>query len=109
MGKSSTSERNRRINTAIELLDQKVSTIQIVVTLKKRYGISQRQAYRYLEKAQRATQNLPIPEAKVVFTVKLPKSLVHRVREFGTTSGHSFSDITTHALESYLSKGEKSG
>jgi predicted DNA-binding transcriptional regulator YafY len=109
MTRSSVSERNIRINTAIKLLSQNLEQGQIVVELMNRYKVSKRQAYRYLQAAQGATHPLPLSESKIVFTVKLPKSVVQRIREFALSSGQSLSDITTDALENFLSKGEKSG
>ena len=45
---------------------------------------------------------MPVPEEKVAFTVKLPKSLVALVRLFSTSSGDSLSNIVTQALRAFL-------
>jgi len=39
-----------------------------------RFGVSRRQAYRYIEEALSIKQTVPVPERKVVFTVKVPKA-----------------------------------
>jgi hypothetical protein len=109
MSKASTSERNRRINLAISLLTELSSSAQVTSELQRRFGISQRQAYRYVQEAAKAEAMLPIPERKVVFTVKLPISLVRSLREFARVSGQSISDITARALERVLTHGEEHG
>jgi len=109
MSKASVSERNKRVNLAISLLRESTSNAQVASELRKRFGISQRQAHRYVHEAAKAKEELPIPEEKIVFTVKLPISLVGRVREFAKLSGKSISDITARALEHVLSGGEERG
>jgi hypothetical protein len=50
-------------------------------------GFSPRQARRYVEAAQQHPQGLPVPEPTVVFTVKLPVSLAHRLRALARSTG----------------------
>ena len=109
MSKSSTAERNKRINLTISLLKQFSSSHQVVSELIKRYGVSRRQAYRYVEEAQGTNSLLPVPEQKMVFTVKLPWSLVQRLRAFANATGHSLSDLTSQAIERFLRRAEKHG
>jgi hypothetical protein len=66
------------------------------------YAISFRQARRYVEAAQRLRAPLPIPEATVVFTIKVPASLPLRVRQRARAEGRSISAIVTAALTAYL-------
>ncbi len=68
------------------------------------YGVSHRQAYRYIQEAQKNRRKLPIPEEKEVFTVKLPKSLVLRIRKFGKFKGETLSSIVAQALDIYLKR-----
>ncbi|NIR87115.1 hypothetical protein GWO13_05885 [Candidatus Bathyarchaeota archaeon] len=109
MSKASASERNKRVNVAISLLRESTSNAEVTSELRKRFGISQRQAQRYVHEAAKAKQELPIPEQKIVFTVKLPITLVQRVRGFAKSTGESISDVTARALEHVLSGGEESG
>ena len=81
MTKSSEAEQVRRVNRTLSLLQQRASTSEVLEGLVARYGLSRRQAYRYLQQAQQATSPLPVPEAKAVFTVKLPCSLILKVRQ----------------------------
>jgi predicted HicB family RNase H-like nuclease len=79
--KSSEAEAARRVNLTLSLLRQRTSLSEVLEQLSTRYGLSRRQAYRYLKQAQQAASPLPIPEGKTVFTVKLPRSLIAQVRQ----------------------------
>jgi hypothetical protein len=46
-----------------------------VAALAARYGVSRRQAFRYLRLAQNQSNPLPVPLANTVFTVTLPDGL----------------------------------
>ena len=88
---------------AIELLKKKASPGEAVSSLAKRYGLSHRQAYRYLQQAHAADMPLPIPESKAVFTVKLPPSLIKAVRrEARRCQRQQISDLVARALEDFL-------
>lgn len=105
MSKSSAAERNHRINYARSLFGKHRSSAQVIAELQEHFGISQRQAYRYVREAEQAKAMLPIPEQKVVFTVKVPQSLAQRLREYARATGQSISDIATRALERILRHG----
>ena len=82
MPRASESEKAERLNRARDLLLQVDQLADAVEQLARDCSISPRQAYRYLEQAQRLKQPVPPSEAKLAFTVKLPHSLVQRVRTF---------------------------
>lgn len=93
-----------RINTAMALLRKGVAIPRLVRQLVRRYGVSGRQAYRYIVEAQKSRRPLPIPERKIVFTVKLPLSLARRLRELAKLKKESLSDMVTHVLEVFLKR-----
>lgn len=104
MAKSLKSEFTERINTAL-LMKRKYSSKEgVVVGLMEQYGVSRRQAYRYIQEAQKAKHTLPIPEKKVVFTVKLPISLVACIRQHASSTGESISNIVAQALKVFLKR-----
>lgn len=104
MVRSSGSQRARRINEALELMERHESVSQAAQVLAERHGISKRQAYRYLRQAKAVGKRVPIPDAKVAFTVKLSRKLVGQVRGHGKSTGLSLSEIVTRALEAFLFK-----
>jgi hypothetical protein len=109
MPRSTNSVRTERINMARTLLNQYSSSVEVISELVKQYGVSQRHAYRYVQEAQKSDQTLQIPEQKIVFTVKLPPSLIQQVRDRAKTSGQSISDLTSIALERFLYDGDNHG
>lgn len=102
MTKSSEAEQARRVNLTLSLLQQRASTSEVLEGLVARYGLSRRQAYRYLQEAQQATSPLPVPEAKAVFTVKLPRSLILKVRQQAQQQRGSISLWVERALRREL-------
>lgn len=109
MKRSQNSELAERINQAHSMLEQQKSHTSIVEQLMDTYGVSQIQAYRYVQQAREHKQKLVIPENSVVFTVKLPPSLILRVKEFALSQGTSISKIVRMALEEFLSKKQRHG
>jgi hypothetical protein len=90
-------------------LEQQKPQTSIVEQLMNTYGVSQIQAYRYVQQAKENKEQIAIPENSVVFTVKLPPSLILRVREFAVSQGTSISKIVRVALEEFLSKKQHYG
>src|SRR3989304_4325521 len=102
MTRSPNSELAERINTAMSLLRKGFDTSEAISVMMEQFGVSRRQAYRYIQEAQRRRHAMPVPEEKVVFTVKLPKSLVALIRRFSNSSGDSLSTVVTQALRAFL-------
>jgi predicted DNA-binding transcriptional regulator YafY len=109
MVKSSNSERARRINAAHTLLKEVDTIAQAVRAMEAQYGISKRQAYRYVQEAQKIATPIPIPESKVAFTIKLAPNLIQTLRQYSEQSGLTLGEIVTQALETFLHKGRQRG
>jgi transposase-like protein len=105
MAKSSRSEHAQRINAAVELMEEYSSPAKAVDALAGCYGISRRQAYRYVQQAQAAGSSVPVPEPKLAFTVKLPRSLIEAVRQHAASCGQPLGEIVTQALRALLAEG----
>ena len=73
------------------------------------FDLSARQAYRYLQQAQRTRKPLTLPEPKTVFTVKLPLNVVQRVRQMARGRRQAISDLVTEAMEDFLTKRRTHG
>jgi predicted DNA-binding transcriptional regulator YafY len=109
MTRSSKSERAQRINTALALIKSEESLSRTALALTKRYGISKRQAYRYVREAEMIGKQVPIPDTKIAFTVKLSKNLIKALRKYAKTTGQSLSEIVSQALEAFLQSGRRRG
>jgi predicted HicB family RNase H-like nuclease len=107
--KSSEAELARRVNLTLSLLGQGRSNPEVLEELVARYGLSRRQAYRYLEQAQQTASPVAVPEAKAVFTVKLPRSLIPRVRQQARQQGCSISLWVEQALRGRLDHAKGHG
>lgn len=98
----------RRVNAAADLVAAGVSIADAARVLAGRYGVSVRQARRYVEQAM-AAGRVDVPETSVVFTVKLPGSLAGLVRAHARTSETTLSSVVARALAEYLQRDEADG
>jgi predicted HicB family RNase H-like nuclease len=109
MPRASESQKAERLNRARDLLRHVDQPSDAVAQLAQDCSISPRQAYRYLEQARRLKEPVPPSEAKLAFTVKLPHSLIQRVRTFAATKGLSISEVVSRALLALLPRGRGRG
>src|ERR1700688_4363676 len=105
MPRASETQKAERLNRARDLLQRVDQLSDAVEQLAHDCSISPRQAYRYLEQAQRLKQAVPPSEPKLAFTVKLPLSLVRSVRTFAAAKGLSISEVVSGALRALLPRG----
>jgi hypothetical protein len=99
-------EQAERVNTAADLLESGVPAAEAARVLATRFGVSARQARRYADQA-RASGRAEVPEANVVFTVKLPAALAARVRAHARESGTTISAVVARALTEFLARGRR--
>ena len=109
MPRASNAQRAERLNRAQALLQQVDQLSDAVQGLVQDCAISPRQAYRYLEQAQQLKGPVPPGEAKLAFTVKLPHSLIQRVRAYALTKRLSISEVGGRALLALLPRGRGRG
>jgi predicted DNA-binding transcriptional regulator YafY len=109
MSRATEVQRVTRLNRARTLLREATTLPAAVERLAQDCAISRRQAYRYLQQAERLTAPVPVGEAKQAFTVKLPPSLIRRVRVYATATGASISDVVSRALLTFLHRGRSRG
>lgn len=104
MGRAQNTELAKRINQAFTLLQKNKLQPQIVEQLMGKYGVSVNQAYRYIRLAREIDEKMAIPERSVVFTVKLPPTLIRRIKKLSGSKGLSISKVVHTALEEFLAK-----
>lgn len=102
MGRASDAQKAERLNRARELLRQLDPLPAAVEQLAQECAISPRQAYRYLQQAQRLKAPLASSEPKRTFTVKLPVSVIQRVRLYASVKKLSLSEVVSRALLALL-------
>jgi hypothetical protein len=104
-GRAGGGEHAERVNAAAELAEGGVPAAEAARVLAGRFGCSPRQARRYVDQA--AGGRVPVPEATVVFTVKVPARLAAAVREHARVSGRTISAVVAQALEEFLTRGRR--
>jgi hypothetical protein len=109
MPRASDVQKAERLNRARTLLRQVEQLSDAAERLARDCSISPRQAYRYLEQAQQLKAPVPPGESKLAFTVKLPRSLIQRVREYATKKQLSISEVVSRALLALLPRGRGRG
>jgi predicted DNA-binding transcriptional regulator YafY len=109
MSKSSNAECAQRLNSAIAVLKRTESPSEAAATLAAHYHMSKRQAYRYVKEAEVVGQEIPIPDQKLAFTVKLSQDLIQTLRQHSQGTGRTISETVTQALEAFLFIGRSHG
>jgi hypothetical protein len=109
MTRSTKAEKARQLNAALGLLQRQVALPEAVQSLSRKFNLSERQAYRYLEEASELDRPVEITEATVPITLKLTPSTVERLREYARSSGLTIGSIVTVALNAFLRALKKHG
>jgi predicted DNA-binding transcriptional regulator YafY len=109
MARVSDAEKAQRLNRARSLLRDCPHLPGAAGRLADQFSISTRQAYRYLSQARRLTAPLPVCDAKDVFSVRLPRSLIRRLREYSATTGTAVSELVARALQALLASRARPG
>lgn len=109
MARSTKMEKARHLNTARGLLQRPVALPEAVRRLSGKFGLSERQAYRYLEEASQLGSPIEVPEAAVPITLKLPPPTVELLRKYARSSGLTMGVIVTRALNVFLRTVRKHG
>jgi predicted HicB family RNase H-like nuclease len=96
-------QRAQRINAAVALLAAGHDVAEAARQLAAQQGLSERQARRYLAQVRQHGQ-VEVPQARVVFTVKLPTDLARRIRSTAQARGQTISALVTQALTEFLDR-----
>src|SRR5437868_14663636 len=105
MPRATDPQRAQRLNLVLEWLRQGLSASEAAQRLATASGVSDRQAFRYVEQAQQLKHPVPVGDAKVSFTVKLSRSLVSRLRAYAASTGLTLSEIASRAFSAVLHRG----
>ncbi|HEY5878174.1 MAG TPA: hypothetical protein VIU11_04655 [Nakamurella sp.] len=102
VGRVGDGEYAARINAAVELAAAGTAPAVAARMLAGRFGVSVRQARRYVDAAARG--RVEIPDRAVAFTVKLPQGLVGRVRTYAAEHRLAISAVVAAALVEFLAR-----
>ena len=102
MARSTDAQKAERLNAAHSLLARGTSMADAVVSLSRQFGLSRRQAYRYLQEAQAIGHSVPLVAPSVPITIKMPANVVRDVRAYAVLSGLTIGEIVTRAITAFL-------
>jgi hypothetical protein len=105
MARATDPQKAERLNRALTLLHERAPLPASAERLARDWSVSKRQAYRYLQQAQKLKGPVPVEDAKVSFTVKLSRRLVARLRKYAASTGWTLSEIVSRAVQSVLQRG----
>jgi len=109
MMRSTDAQKAERLNAAHRLLARGVDLTDAATTLTREFGLSRRQAYRYLEEAAAIGHPVPITEPSVPITLKIPDSIVRDLRRYSTVSGLTLGEIVARAISTFLKAARRHG
>ena len=79
------------------------------MALSRTFGLSRRQAYRYLELARAGTPAPSAAENSVTITVKMPESLALGLRARATERGVTASEVVRQSVAAFLAAKRRHG
>lgn len=97
------------MNAAHRLLERGVDLADAAATLARDFGLSRRQAYRYLEEASAIGRPVPIKEPSVPITFKIPESVAHELRRHSAVTGLTLGEIVARAIKNFLKATRRHG
>jgi len=86
------------------LLTDEIGMAEAAMALSRAFGLSRRQAYRYLELARAGAPVRSAAENSVTITLKMPESLARGLRAHATESGVTTSEVVRQAVAAFLAK-----
>ena len=101
MSRSNGAERAERLNAAFDLLAQGRAAAQAAAMLTEEFGLSQRQAYRYVQEAQAIKRPVPVSAPSVAITVKVPEDVAAQLREHAQATGSTIGDVVARAVSGF--------
>jgi predicted DNA-binding transcriptional regulator YafY len=109
MTRSSNTDKTHRLNAAFNLLAQDCSLAEAAEALAQQFGLSRRQAYRYLQDAQGIDAPVLVASPSIPITIKIPADVVKRLRSHAQTSSMTIGEIVAQAIVSFLDQLHRHG
>ena len=109
MARSTKADKARQLNVAHRLLQRNVALPDAAQRLARQFGLSLRQAYRYLEEAAELDAPVEVVEATVPITLKLPPTTVRALRAYARSSGLTIGVVVTRELGTFLAALRRHG
>ena len=102
MTRSTKADKAKQLNTAHRLLQRGVVLPEAAQMLSRKFDLSERQAYRYLEEASKLEGPVEVTKATIPITLKLPPDTVRLLRSQAARSGMTIGALVTRALDAFI-------
>jgi|SRR6516165_2540544 hypothetical protein len=109
MARSTDAQKAERLNAAHRLLARGTELADAAAVLSRDFGLSRRQAYRYLEEAAGIGHPVPITEPSIPITLKIPGAVVRDLRDYSAASGLTLGEIVARAISRFLKATRRHG
>ena len=109
MPRSTNTERAQRLNAAFDVLASGYTPLDAAAALMESFGLSRRQAQRYVEQALKIKRPVAVPAPIVPITIKIPGDVVLELRAYAHTSGLTIGETVARAVVSLLAKARRRG
>jgi hypothetical protein len=97
------------LNAAFDLLAHGHAGAPAAAMLMAQFGLSQRQAYRYLHEAQEVRYPVPVSPPSVAVTIKVPEDIAKKLREHAHTTGTTIGDVVSRAVLALMTRERRRG
>ncbi len=109
MARSTLAEKTQRLNAALDLINREYSPNEAAEILVKRFRLSLRQAYRYLNEAQHLKHPMAVPTPTVPMTIKVPSDVVTKLRAYAQSSGLTIGETVARAVLRFIAQARGRG
>jgi Arc/MetJ-type ribon-helix-helix transcriptional regulator len=109
MIRSTRTQKADRLRAARRLLADGTGMAEAAVALSREFGLSRRQAYRYLELARAGRPAAPVAENSITITLKMPESLAGDLRAHASKDGLTTSEVIRRAVAAFLAAKRRHG
>jgi hypothetical protein len=108
MIRSTRTQKADRLKAARLLLADGTGMAEAAMALSREFGLSRRQAYRYLELVRGGTP-APVVENSITITLKVPESLAGDLRAHASKHGLTASEVVRRAVSAFLAAKRRHG
>jgi Arc/MetJ-type ribon-helix-helix transcriptional regulator len=109
MIRSTRVQKAERLRAARRLLADEIGMAEAAMALSRTFGLSRRQAYRYLELARAGASTPSAAKNSVTITLKMPESLARGLRDRATERGVTTSEVVRQAVAAFLAAKRRHG
>ena len=109
MARSTRTERAQRLNAAFDRIARGQNLNEAAEALVEHFGLSLRQAYRYLQEAQGIKRPVQVSEPSIPITIKVPGDVVMKLRAYARASGMTIGETVARAVLRFLARARRHG